>query len=149
MDPLEPDIRGATTIREQLQKHRKVETCYECHRKIDPLGFAMENYDPIGRYRTVYHDNSGRLTKKIESSGELPSGEQFANMAELKDILLDRTDQFAHCLTEKLLTYALGRKLHFGDRATVNQICEELKDRGNGLQDLVELIVLSDAFRDV
>ncbi|QXD25853.1 DUF1592 domain-containing protein [Opitutia bacterium ISCC 51] len=149
VDPLEPDIRGATTIREQLQKHRKVETCYECHRKIDPLGFAMENYDPIGRYRTVYHDNSGRRTKKIESSGELPSGEQFTNMAELKDILLDRTDQFAHCLTEKLLTYALGRKLHFGDRATVNQICEELKDRGNGLQDLVELVVLSDAFRDV
>lgn len=149
VDPLEPDIRGATTVREQLQKHRKVETCYECHRKIDPLGFAMENYDPIGRYRTVYRDDRGRVTNRIETSGELPSGERFSHIADLKDILLERKDQFAHCLTEKLLTYALGRKLHFGDRATVNQICEDLKDRGNGLQDLVELVVLSDVFRDI
>ena len=149
VDPLEPDIRGATTIREQLQKHRKVETCFECHRKIDPLGFAMENYDPIGRYRTVYLNDSGRVINRIETSGELPSGEHFKDMADLKDILLERKDQFAHCLTEKLLTYALGRKLHFGDRATVSQICEDLKDRGNGLQDLVELVVLSDAFRDI
>ncbi len=149
VDPLEPDIRGATTIREQLQKHRKVETCYECHRKIDPLGFALESYDPIGRYRTAYRDDRGRMTNRIETSGKLPSGESFEGVADLKGILLERSDLYTHCLTEKLLTYALGRKLTFGDRATVNQICEELKDRGHGLQDLVELIVLSDAFRDI
>ena len=148
VDPLEPDIRGATTIREQLQKHRQVETCYECHRKIDPLGFAMESYDPIGRYRNFYRNDQGSVTHKIETSGELPSGETFENMSELKDILLERKDLFTRCLTEKLLTFALGRKLTFGDRATVTQICEDLENRGNGLQDLVELVVLSDVFRD-
>ena len=149
VDPLEPDIRGATSIRDQLRKHRKVETCFECHRKIDPLGFAMEIYNPIGQYRTQYRDNQGRLADKIDPSGELPSGERFKSMADLKSILLEHQDQFAHCLTEKMLTYALGRKLNFADRSTVKQICEDLEERGNGLKDLVELIVMSDAFREL
>ena len=73
----EPDIRGATTIRDQLDKHREVETCYECHRKIDPLGFALENYDPIGGWRDRYPrgQQEGPL---IDASGELPNGEHFS-----------------------------------------------------------------------
>jgi hypothetical protein len=149
VEPLEPDIRGAASIREQLQKHRKVETCAECHRKIDPLGFAMEIYDPIGAYRREYRNDNGRPIGKIESSGELPTGESFKNMADLKTLLVDRKEQFARCLTEKMLTYALGRKLIFTDRATVRVICEDLEERGNGLQDLVELVVMSEAFREI
>jgi len=149
VEPLEPDIRGATTIREQLIKHRKIETCAECHRKIDPIGFAMESFDPIGRYREYYHNEKGKETNEVDTAGELPSGHNFQNLDELKKILLERKHLFAECLTEKLLTYALGRELTFADRSTVKSILEELDHRGNGLQDLVELVVTSDAFQSI
>lgn len=149
VEPLEPDIRGATTIREQLVKHRKVETCAECHRKIDPLGFAMENFDPIGRYREYYLDKKGNNARKVDTAGELPTGHSFQDLQDLKNVLMERNHLFAKCLTEKMLTYALGRELTFGDRATVKGILEELEHRGNGLQDLVELVVTSDAFQSI
>ncbi len=149
VEPLEPDIRGATTIREQLVKHRKVETCAECHRKIDPLGFAMESFDPIGRFREVYTNEAGEVTNEVDTAGELPTGQSFQNLDELKQVLLERKHLFAKCLTEKMLTYALGRELTFGDRATVNGILEELERRGDGLQDLVELVVTSAAFQSI
>jgi hypothetical protein len=164
VEPLEPDIRGATTIREQLVKHRKVETCAECHRKIDPLGFAMESFDPIGRYREFYHSetvevpgevitagepSTGEVIRKVDTAGELPTGQSFQNLDELKQVLLERKHIFAKCLTEKMLTYALGRELAFGDRATVKGILEDLENRGNGLQDLVELMVTSEAFQEI
>ena len=149
VEPLEPDIRGATTIRDQLVKHRKIETCAECHRKIDPLGFAMEHFDPIGRYRERYRNEEGELTRAVDAAGELPGGQQFQNLDELKEVLLDRKQLFAKCLTEKMLTYALGRELSFGDRKTVQGIVEELEKRGDGLQDLVELVVTSEAFREI
>jgi hypothetical protein len=149
VEPLEPDIRGATTIRDQLLKHRKVETCAECHRKIDPLGFAMESFDPIGVHRVRYQDANGRPLGNIDTAGVLPSGDQFENISELKTLLLERKDQFSRCLTDKMLTYALGRKLTFGDHKTVKQIQEALEERGNGLRDLVELVVMSDAFQEI
>lgn len=149
VEPLEPDIRGATTIREQLVKHRKVETCAECHRKIDPLGFAMESFDPIGRHREFYANEAGEVTNEVDTAGVLPTGQSFQNMDELKEVLLERKHLFAKCLAEKMLTYALGRELTFGDRATVNKILEDLERRGRGLQDLVELTVTSEAFQDL
>ncbi len=149
VEPLEPDTRGATTIREQLQKHRKVETCASCHRKIDPLGFALENFDPIGRYRANYPGTADATSREIETAGELPGGERFNDLAELRTILLGHKKLFTKCLTEKMLTYALGRKLTFADRTTVRQICDDVADRGDGLRDLVELVVLSDAFREI
>ncbi|MCB1124067.1 MAG: DUF1588 domain-containing protein, partial [Verrucomicrobiae bacterium] len=149
VEPLEPDIRGATTIREQLVKHRKVETCAECHRKIDPLGFAMERFDPIGREREFYVNGAGERTHPVDTAGELPTGQSFQDLDELKQVLMERKQQFAKCLTEKMLTYALGRQLAFGDRATVKEILEELEERGNGLQDLVELVVTSNAFQSI
>ena len=149
VEPLEPDIRGATTIREQLVKHRKVETCAECHQKIDPLGFALESFDPIGRERKFYHNEMGEVINEVDTSGNLPTGQSFQDLVELKQVLLERKEYFAKCLTEKMLTYALGRQLNFGDRGTVSQILEELEDRGNGLRDLVELVVTSEVFQSI
>jgi cytochrome c553 len=148
VEPLEPDIRGATTNREQLAKHRSVETCAECHGKIDPIGFALESFDPIGSLRFNYLDSSGEAATAVDTTGTLPTGEVFADIAELKHLLVKQKTQFAHCLTEKLLTYGLGRKVGFQDRPVVEGIVDELAARGNGLRDLVELVVLSEAFRD-
>ena len=148
VEPLEPDIRGATTIREQLAKHRNVATCAACHRKIDPAGFALESFDPIGSFRREYRDSKGKLVGAVDTSGTLPTGESFADIAELKRLLLKQKDEFAHCLTEKMLTYALGRKVGFQDRPAVESIVGELAAKGYGLQDLVELIVTSEVFID-
>jgi len=146
VEPLEPDIRGATTIRDQLKKHRTVETCNECHRKIDPLGFALENYDPIGGWRDRYR-RGGSERPVVDASGQLPNGETFENVEGLKAILAERIDQFSRCLTEKMLAYSTGRKLEYSDRPEVDRIVADLDRQGNGLQELVYLIVESEAFR--
>lgn len=148
VEPLEPDIRGATTIRQQLAKHRNVTTCAECHRKIDPIGFALESFDPIGSFRTQYRNSKGKRAGTVDTSGTLPTGESFADIAELKQLLLKQKDQFAHCLAEKMLTYALGREVSFQDRPAVESIVSKLATQGDGLQDMVELIVTSEAFID-
>ena len=146
---LEPDIRGATSIRDQLAKHRSIETCNECHRKMDPLGFALENFDAIGAFRSAYTDGKHQNFVPVDASGKLPSGERFEDVRGLRSILVARKDQFVRCLTEKLLTYAMGRELSFSDRPQVEAIIEELERRGGGLQDLVEIIVTCDTFRTI
>jgi hypothetical protein len=146
VEPLEPDIRGATTIRDQLDKHRKVATCYECHRKMDPLGFALENFNPIGGWRDHYPRDRGQ-GPKIDASGQLPNGTEFDGIVEFKSVLSGRLDQFTHCLTEKLLAYSMGRTLEFTDRPEVDRIVHDLKASGYGMQDLLLLIVQSEAFQ--
>jgi hypothetical protein len=142
VEALDPDIRGAKTIRDQLRKHRDTATCNDCHRKIDPLGFALENFDPIGRWRTAY----GRQGK-IDASGELPGGQRFDNVEGLKTILLERRGQFAKALTEKLLAYAIGRHIHPSDRPHTDRILQQLDAQGNGFRDLIRLVVISEPFR--
>ncbi len=144
---LEPDIRGATSIRDQLAKHRTIATCNECHRKMDPLGFALENFDAIGAFRSVYADGEHANAIPIDASGKLPSGEAFEDVRGLRSILVERKAQFIRCLTEKLMTYAMGRELSMADRPQVDAIIVELERRGGGLQDLVEIIVTSESFR--
>jgi hypothetical protein len=146
VEPLEPDIRGAITIRQQLGKHRNVATCADCHRKIDPIGFALENFDPIGSFRRQYRDSTGHAVGEVDTGGTLPTGESFADIAELKQLLLKQKDQFARCLTRKMLTYALGREIGFQDRPAVESIVGELAAQGDGLRDLVQLIVTSEVF---
>ena len=142
VEPLDPDIRGAKTIRDQLRRHRATAACSDCHRKIDPLGFALENFDPIGRWRTAY----GRQGK-IDASGELPGGQRFDNVEGLKTILLDRRGQFAKALVEKLLAYAIGRHVQPSDRPHTDRILQQLDAHGNGCHDLIRLVVVSDPFR--
>ncbi|MFT5465781.1 MAG: hypothetical protein ACI8UO_000877 [Verrucomicrobiales bacterium] len=145
IEPIEPDIRGVASIREQLVKHREVETCAECHRKIDPLGFALENFDPVGGWRARYEQTNRKPV--VDASGQLPDGSEFGDVVDLKQLLLARKHQFAHCLTEKLLTYSTGHQMGPADRPHIDSIVHELEERGWGLRDLVLLVIESKPFR--
>ncbi len=143
--PIDPDIRGATSMREILTKHRDNPGCFDCHQKIDPLGFALENFDPIGAWREHYGDGKKR-GPRIDASGELPDGSRFADVTELKKVLLARKESFARMLTEKLLAYACGRRMETLDRPEVDRIVADLKSRDYPLRDLVESVVSSALF---
>src|SRR5262249_34198186 len=115
--------------------------CASCHRRMDPIGFAFENYDAVGAWR----DKDGEFP--IDASGVLPDGRSFQGPAELKAILREKKDTFRRCLTEKMLTYALGRGLEYYDRCAVDQILEALDKQGDHMTALVIEIVKSDPFR--
>jgi len=140
--PIDPDIRGAKSMREILSKHRDNPSCYECHRKIDPLGFALEKFDPIGAWRVKYEKGA-----TIDTSGELPGGASFADVAGLKRVLVERKSQFARMLTERLLTYACGRRVEALDRPAVDAVLAATKPTDYPFRDLIEQVVLSSTFR--
>ncbi len=141
VEPLDPDTRGATSLRDQLEKHRQNPTCYDCHRKIDPLGFALESFDPIGRWRSQYDNDLA-----VDSSGMMSDGTSFQNTAEFKSHLLGRRDQIARAITSKLLTIGTGRRMEAGDRREIDRIIANAEDQGDGFRDLIEELVLSEIF---
>lgn len=132
---------NAGTLRQQMEAHRANPACANCHAKMDGLGFGLENFDAIGGYRTKDGDAA------IDSSGELPGNVKFTGPAELKKVLLSKKDQFAKCLTEKMLTYALGRGLEFYDRRAVDGITAAVAKGDYKFSALVTEIVKSDPFR--
>ena len=140
---LEEAHEGAApkSFRERLAQHRVDPVCAGCHSRIDPLGFALENYDVIGRWR----DQEGG--KPVDNSGELPDGTKFHGPDELKAALLERKDLFIRNLTNKMLGYALGRGLTLKDSCTVDAIVAQLRDNDYSAQKLIEAIVLSAPFR--
>ena len=140
---IDPDIRGAKTIKNQLEKHRSSAACNECHRKIDPLGYAMECFDPIGRTRTAYDVRGNR---KVDTAGVLPTGESFSNLAELKKILVSHEEFFVRTLVTHLLTHALGRHIEPEDRFAIDKIMVSVEDDGYRLRDLVVAVTTSDLF---
>ena len=159
---IEPDIRGATTIREQLDKHRRDESCSVCHSRIDPPGFALESFDAIGGWREWYRSlGEGepvnleihrrrvqyRKGRTVDPSGALPDGRSFADIRQFKQLLLADMDQLVRCLAEKLLTYSLGRELGFSDRAAVNEIVAKVRGKNNGFRTLIHEVVQSKLFR--
>src|SRR5439155_544398 len=109
-----------TSIRERLAQHRQSPSCNNCHSMIDPLGFALENFDVIGGWRTV--DESG---KPVDASGTTVSGAKVEGLSGLRALLLGRPEQFPRTVTEKLLAYALGRRLEYYDRPTVRKIVRD------------------------
>jgi hypothetical protein len=139
---LSPDLRGALTIRDQLEAHRKSEACFGCHQKIDPMGFAFENFNPIGQWR----DNYPIGNKKIDPSAELPNGEPLADIVALRKYLLTRENQVTRNLCEKLISYATGRMIEPTDRGEVEHVLKQLQEKRGGLRDLVHLVVQSKAF---
>lgn len=126
------DTRGTRTLRQQLSAHTKSSRCATCHRHIDPLGFALENFDAIGGWREKYENNA-----RVDTSGKLPSGQKFRNIGEFKRALLARKDSFTQGLVSKFLTYATGRKMLGTDRSEIKKIAGQLKRKGYGLRDLI------------
>ncbi|HRF01863.1 MAG TPA: DUF1592 domain-containing protein [Pirellulaceae bacterium] len=138
----EADAAVATgSLRERLEQHRRDPACANCHAKMDPIGFALESFDAIGAYRTM----DGEF--EIDSVGEFPDGTRFEGVEDLKTILRQRRDDFAQCLTEKLMIYALGRGLQYYDRPTVVRISRQAAADGDRFSSLIRAIVASPAFR--
>jgi hypothetical protein len=136
-----------STVRQKLESHRSDPTCNACHRRIDPLGIAFDNYDAIGRWRTVESVHSGTgEDPKLDPSGELYDGRSFQDAKGLKKILLDDTDKFATAFTEKLATYALRRGTTFSDRAALRKVSEQAKADDYKLASLIESFVTSPIF---
>lgn len=143
VEPLDPDTRGAKNIRDQLKRHREDATCFDCHQKIDPLGFALENFDAVGAWRSAY-DKRGKL--KVDASGELPDGSQFKNIVGLKEALKAKDVFFVRHLIEKLMAYALGKHIEAGERYEVEQLVKQAKARGYRFQAILDIIVSSKMF---
>lgn len=159
---IEPDIRGATTIRQQLDKHRNTQACASCHRHIDPPGFALESFDVIGGWRefyrgTVYKREAvvelanypGRQIIRgpdVEKGGETPDGRPFKNIDEYKQILLRDKDQLARNMAEKLLIYATGADIQFADREVVEQLVTKSRTQNYGFRSLIHDVVQSRIF---
>ncbi len=157
---IDPDIRGATTIREQLAKHRTVAMCASCHKRIDPPGFALESFDCIGGWRDHYRvTGSGESViidgrrmayhkgKAVDPSDVMPDGAAFANVDEFKQLLLRDKDQLARALTTKLVTYATGAAPAAGDRPAIERIVASVREKDYGLRSLIHEIVQSELFQ--
>lgn len=139
---LTPDTRGTKTPREMLAAHTKNESCASCHRSIDPLGFVLENYDPVGRWRKQWPKGG-----KIDPTGVLPDGTPIKDVVNLKHWLTNNIDQFSDCLAEKLMTYATGRVPNYREREIIRKVVRENHAKGNGFQDLILALIQSEVFR--
>ena len=157
VEAIEPDIRGATTIREQLAQHRSVESCASCHRKIDPPGFALENFDVIGGWRDHYRatgeprDVNGRKVRfwdgpAVDPGDVLPDGRHFRDIDEYKTLILEDKDQLARNLTEKLLAYGTGAAPTQADKPQIEIIVSRLRDKNYGFKALIHEVVQSALF---
>ena len=152
--PIEPDIRGASTIKEQLTKHREIETCNSCHRKIDPFGVAMESFDVIGQFRNRYRAlKPGKRKKAVLSSGKhveafdsIPSMGSYKSFVEFRNILKENKKLVYHNLAHKLATFALGRSLDFSDREYLDQIVHNTVKKDSGMQTMVYELITNPIF---
>ncbi len=145
---IEPDIRGAKTIREMLAKHKENGDCAACHRKIDPPGFALEHFDPSGRWRENYVTRKDKkLTKKpIDSSFVMPDGKPFKNIDEFKKLVLSNKKQLAKNVCEKLLVYGTGETVQFADRVEIEKAIGQTAASDFGFRSLLKSVVTSKTF---
>jgi len=161
---VEPDTRGATTIRAQLDQHRTQPSCNVCHAKIDPAGFALENFDVFGGWRDQYRalgegeKASGigkngqrfafRYVQPVDASGVLPDGRRFRDVRELKRLLLTDERQIARNLAGQLIVFATGAPVRFGDRPKLEAILDRAEPSGYGVRSLIQAIIESELFRN-
>jgi len=134
-------VGQSASLRQQMEAHRKNPACASCHSRMDPLGFGLENFDAVGAWRSM----DGKFP--VDATGTLPSGKTFSGPVELKTNLLDSRDAYVRGLTDKLLTYALGRGLERPDRLVINSIAAKLPARNYKLSALVLDIVESLPFQ--
>ena len=163
---LEPDTRGTTTIREQLDAHRSNAVCASCHRKIDPPGFALESFDPIGGFRDQYRVPGGMLTVPdgnggefeipgpytlgavVDTSGVTPAGDRFSGIRDYKRLLLNGAlDQIAHHVASQLVVFSTGAEVEFADRHGVEEIVTATRNEGYPVRGMIHEVVKSDLFR--
>ena len=143
-------VSGAASIRDRLAKHSTDKTCAECHRKIDPLGFSLEAFDPIGRWRSSYPKpkNGKKPAPKVDSSGEFPSGETYQDFAGFKKIIREtREDIFTRHLIRQVLTYTTGRHMEPADDFELDEIHIAAKSDHLGLHTLLVKCLTSEIFR--
>jgi len=161
---IEPDIRGAITLRQQLEKHRQLESCAGCHQLIDPPGFALENYDVMGGWRTHYrslnkeHPAPGaeltggqgrvpwRVGPAVDAAGETRDGSPFTGLEDYKQLLLAEPEKRTLALAEKFATYACGRPMGFADRAELTRIARSTAAKKFGFRDLIHEVIQSGIF---
>ena len=147
---IEPDVSGATTVRERLAKHRVDKVCAECHSKIDPLGFSLESFDPIGRWRSAYPKPKQKdvPAPKIDSSGEFNSGETYQDFAGFKKVICGaREDLFVRHLIRQILSYSTGRLMETADDFVIDDILATAKKENLGLDSLLVECLASEIFR--
>ena len=161
---VEPDVRGAESLRDLLVKHRSMESCQGCHAKFDPLGFALESFNPIGGYRVHYrslgnHEHpkvnlmvKGRAVQyrqgpKVDASGTFEGDLKFAGFTEFQSHLARQPETLTRALAKKLLTFATGRELGFSDRAELERIVKESARTNYRVRDLIHLVISSKIFQ--
>jgi len=153
---IEPDTRGAKTVREQLARHRSSASCATCHAKIDPAGFALEAFDPVGKYRTFYRavgqgewpPEKGhtlwpvnyRVGPPVDATGELPDGRAFAGIDDLKRLLAEDEVRLARAFVGHMVRYATGTELHYSDRREIAQIVAATRSTGYGVRSLIQAL---------
>ena len=161
---VEPDTQGATTIREELAAHREMESCNRCHREIDPPGFALESFDPIGGFRSRYRSTGQgvrpltklfgrpvreyRLGLPVDASGETSEGEPFAGIRDFKRLMKQKKDQLARHFLNQLIAYATGAEVEFADRKERDQILEQAGRDGYRIRGMIHAVVQSKMFRN-
>jgi hypothetical protein len=148
---IEPDIRGATTIREQLEKHRQDSACAACHTKIDPPGFALENFDAAGGWRDVYprvQKGPVKQSPPVDASFVLADGRPFANFQEFRNLSALDPVPLARNVATHVLTYGTGGKPEFADRPALEQIVEKAAEQAYGLRSIVKAVTTSRLFLD-
>ena len=130
------------TLKERIEDHRNHAACLSCHQKIDPWGIAFENYDAMGRWRDQIDG------KTVDATSVLPNNASLDGMKGLKEHLIqDRHEQFVRATVEKLASFALGRRLDFGDRAGVTDITRRVRESGDGIKTVVTCLVTSELFQ--
>ncbi|MFK7820232.1 MAG: DUF1592 domain-containing protein [Planctomycetaceae bacterium] len=161
---IEPDTRAATTIRETLEKHKSIETCASCHHQIDPPGFAMESFDPVGIFRTRYRNSKGvrrtappglrfarkdyTLGRPVDASGTTADGTKFKGIRDYKATLMKSKEQVARNVLSQLIAFSTGAEIQFGEREEVERILRETKADGFPLRSLIHQVVTSRMFKN-
>jgi hypothetical protein len=159
---IEPDTRGATTIRKLLAAHRELETCNSCHREIDPPGFALESFDPVGGYREHYRVSGGKAEfqgfsvnlppkqgPSVDPSGVTAGGDHFSDIRDFKQLLLGEKEQVARNFVEQLVVFATGGEIQFADRESIDSILDRTRPHDFPIKDILHAIVQSELFRNL